>query len=184
MNPYLSNALSEYEKTEDFLKKDLSSLRVGRANAGMVENIMVDAYGIKTPLHHLGTIAAPDPRTLVIQPWDKNITKDIEKAILAAHIGLAPVNEGGIVRLSLPQLTEEDRKNLVKLLNQKIEQAKIKLRLIRDRVREEILNAEKRKEITEDDKYDFLRELDEYNKKNNEKYDDIGEKKKNDIMTI
>lgn len=184
MNTYLENNILDFEGVETFLKKEISSLRIGRANPSMVENILVDSYGVKTPLSHIASIASPDARSITIQPWDKGVMKNIEKGIVEANIGLAGVNEGNIIRITLPQLTQEDRKNLVKILHQKLEHAKIKLRLIRDKVREEIQEAEKNNEITEDDKFSYLKEADEFTKKNNDSVDTIIKNKEKEIMEI
>lgn len=174
----------EFTKVLDHLKTELSSLRTGRAHPSLVENIMVEAYGVKTPIRGLATITVIDPKTLVIEPWDKSVIKEIEKAIQLANIGVNPVNEGTKLRLSMPQLTEESRKELIKVLGQKLEQARISLRGIRDKIREEIVNAEKTKQITEDDKYRLQEELDKLVKEKNDQIKSIGEKKEQELMTI
>ena len=183
-NQFIEKHKNDFESIEAFLKKDVSTLRIGRANPSMVENILVNSYGAKTPIQHLASISSPDARSITIQPWDKNALKDIEKGIIEAQIGLNPVNEGNLIRITLPQLTQEDRVKIVKILNQKLEQAKVKIRIIRDRAREEILHAQKNNEITEDDKYDYLKELDEYTKKQNEVIENFGINKEKEIMTI
>lgn len=174
----------EFEKPIEVLKNELSSLRVGRANPAMVENILVDSYGSKMALKAMASIAVPEARTILIQPWDKTLSKEIEKAIIQANIGINPVNEGQQIRLTVPQLTEENRKELVKSLKEKMEKAKISIRQIRDKIRENITKMEKDKEITEDDKFSMQKKLDEITKEFTLTVDSICEKKETEIMTI
>jgi len=165
-------------------KDELSLLRVGRANPLMVENILVDAYGVKTPIKQMASIGVPEARTLLIQPWDKNLSAEIEKAILKANIGINPVNEGNQIRLTIPQLTEESRKELTKSVSEKEEKARIAVRQIRDKAKEEVQAAEKDGQVTEDDRYDLIKKLDETVKEFNEQIKQMAEKKVNEIMTI
>jgi len=167
-----------------FPKDELMTLRVGRANPLMVENILVQAYGSRMPIKQLASITVPEARTILIQPWDKIVTKDIEKAISEANIGLNPVNEGAQIRLTIPPLTEESRKELTKSVGEKMEKSRIVIRQIRDKVRDQVAKKEKGKEITEDDKYDLQKKLDDWIKDYNEKIKDLGEKKEKEIMTI
>src|SRR3989338_7102881 len=132
------------------------------------------------PMKQLASIAVPAARTLVIQPWDKNIIKDIEKAIIEANIGISPVNEGQQIRLTIPQLTEESRKLLTKSVTEKEEQCRIGIRQIRDKVKEEIIEEERSGGITEDDKYNLIEKLDELVKEKNEAIKEAGERKKNE----
>ncbi len=184
MNQFIEKYKNEFENALEFLKKEVSSLRIGRASPALVENIHIDAYGVKTPIMQLASITSPDARSITIQPWDKSVIKHIEKGIIEANIGMNPVNEGNIIRITMPHLTQEDREKLVKILQQKVEQGKIKIRLVRDKVREDILKAEKNKEITQDDKYDFLKETDEFTKKQNDAIEQFSENKEKEIMTI
>jgi len=184
MNAYISKYSKEYEDAIEHLKNELASINTGRANPSVVENILVESYGVKTPLKQLASISVPEARCLIIQPWDKSIVKDTERAIIDANIGLNPVNEGGALRITVPQLTEEDRIKLTKNVSQKIEQARIRMRMIRDEIKDEIIEAEKDKVISEDEKFSFLEELDDYTKKMNERIKEIGEKKENELMTI
>lgn len=175
---------NDFEKALGNFKEDLSTLRVGRANPLMVENILVEAYGAKTPLKQLASLAVPEARTILIQPWDKSIAKDIEKSIIKANIGINPVNEGTQIRLTVAALTEESRKELVKSVGEKVEKIRINVRQIRDKAREEVTKQEKNNEITEDDKYDLQKKLDEIVKDYNEQIKEIGDKKENEIMSI
>ncbi|MDX9892956.1 MAG: ribosome recycling factor [Patescibacteria group bacterium] len=174
----------DFDKALELLKDDLATLRVGRANPIMVENILVEAYGSKTPLKQLASIAVPEARTILIQPWDKGVNKDIEKAIIAADIGINPVNEGAQIRLSIPPLTEESRRELTKSVGEKMEKTRITVRQLRDKIKDEINQQEKAKMITEDDKYSLQKKLDEMVKDYNEKIKGIGDKKEEEIMTI
>src|SRR3989344_6136219 len=143
MPDLLESYKEDFEKALSHLKDELATLRAGRANPIMVENILVESYGTKMPMKQLASIAVPAARTLVIQPWDKNIIKDIEKAIVEANIGIAPVNEGQQIRLTIPQLTEESRKQLTKAVTEKAEQCRIAIRQVRDKVKEEIVKQER-----------------------------------------
>lgn len=183
-NQYIDKHKDKFDKSIEHLKQELKQIRTGRASGSLVENILVDVYGVKTPMVQLATITAPDPKSILIDPWDKNILKEVEKAIVEANIGLNPVNEGKAVRIVIPPLTEESRKELLKVLHDRLEKARIAVRGIRDDIREEIIQAEKEKEISEDQKYSFQEDLDEITKEINEQIKNIGEDKEKDIMTV
>lgn len=184
MDPFFQKYEPDLEKIINQLKQELVTLRTDRANPLIVENILVKAYSVKTPLKQLASINVFQVRTIIIEPWDKNILKDIEKAIIEAKIGLSPVNKGKHLLLVFPQMTGEDRKSKISELNNKLEKTKIKIRTLRDKIREEIVTAERNKEITEDDKYNLQKKLDELTKDYNEKIKEIGRKKQEEIMTI
>ena len=134
----ISSHKPSYDKIIDHFQTEIAGIKTGRANPVIVENIMVEAYGAMTPLLQLASISVPQPRTIVIQPWDKTVAQAIEKAIVNSNIGLSPVAESGVVRLNIPPLTEEDRANLVKLLKTKTEDARIAIRGLRDKIKNEI----------------------------------------------
>jgi len=184
MEQIIENHKDDFNKALAVLEEELKTLRVGRANPLMVENILVEVYGTKTPLKQIASIAVPESRTILIQPWDKSIIKDIEKAITIANIGINPTNEGQQIRLTIPPLTEESRKELTKSVGEKSEKTRIIIRQIRDKVKEEIIKKEKNNEITEDDKYDLQKKLDEFVRDYNEKVKDLAERKEKEIMTI
>ncbi len=184
MNTYIQAKQGELEKIIDFFRKEISVLRTGRANPAVLEGVMVEAYGTKTPLNGVASITVPDGQSMLIVPWDKNILKDVEKSIVEAELGLGVVNDGDKLRLTMPNMTEENRRDIVKRLNEKQENSRITLRQIRDDIKTEIEQAEKDKEITEDDKYKFLQELDEEINKQNNILKEMREKKEEDIMTI
>ncbi|MBZ2173842.1 ribosome recycling factor [Schnuerera sp. xch1] len=143
---------SRMKKTVEVYKDELKSIRAGRANPSLLDQITVDYYGTMTPLKQLSSVSAPEPRLLVIQPWDVNTIPNIEKAILKSDLGLNPSNDGKIIRLPIPLLTEERRKELVKLVRKDAENAKISIRHIRREANDEIKKMEKNKELTEDDR--------------------------------
>lgn len=184
MNTYLEQKQEEFEKIIDFFKKDISSIRTGRASTSILESVFVEVYGTRMPINGVANVGVEDSKSIIISPWDKNVLKDIEKAIVEAELGLGISNEGDKLRLKVPEMTEENRKELVKKLNEKQEKARISIRQVRDEVKKEIEEAEKNKEITEDDKYNFIEELDEEVEKKNEEIKEIKEKKEKDIMTV
>lgn len=184
MNYYLQNKQEDFKKVIDFFKKEITNLRTGRANPAMLEGVQVEAYGAKTPLNGTANITVQDGKSIIITPWDKNIIKDVEKAIVGSNLGVGVVNEGGQVRVTVPEMTEENRKDLVKKLNEKHEKARISLRQVRDETKDEIEEAAKNKEISEDDKFRFLKELDEAMADKNNELKDITDKKEEDILTI
>jgi ribosome recycling factor len=145
-------AQEKRKKAVEAIERELKSLRTGRASNALVENLLVSAYGADTPLKGLATITTPDPRTIQIQPWDRNLLGAIEKAILAANLGLTPNNDGRVIRLNIPIPTEERRKELVKVAHKMAEEGRIAIRNVRRHANEEIKATEKRHEISEDDR--------------------------------
>ncbi len=184
MSDFINSFKGEFEKTSEHLKKELSGLRVGRATPALVENIPVLAYGSTTPLIHLASITVSDPKTIVVQPWDKNLLKDIEKAIYQAQIGSSPAVKENLIIVSVPPLSEEVRLEVVKKLNQKLEEARIAFRASREKVKEHVLAQEKSKQISEDEKFRYLEELDNLIKDYNEKIKELGRKKEEEIVKI
>lgn len=165
-------------------RDELNQLRTGRASSALVENITVDYYGAKSPLKQIASITIPEPRTIAIVPWDKSQLANIEKAIRESQLNLNPNNDGQVIRINIPPLNEERRKELVKILNQKAEEARIAIRKHREDVWEEIQNLEKGGKIGEDDKFagkDALQKMvDEYNGK----IEGIREGKEKEILTV
>ena len=174
----------EFEKSINFLKKDIQSIRTNRANPELVAHISIEVYGTRTPLEQLATLSIPEPRVIIIQPWDKNIIKEIEQALSKADLGVSIVVREGLIHLSLPLLNEERRKSLVKILHIKLENTKKSFRSIRDSIRDEIIKLERLKEITEDDKYRFFEELDNLTNKYQDEAKLIGEQKEKEIITV
>lgn len=184
MSDFINSHKEEFNKALLFLEKEIGNLRIGRATPSLVENVQVDAYGVLTPLIHLAGIAASDPKTLTIQPWDKSLIKEIEKAILKADLGVNPLVKEALIIINIPSLTEETRKEVVKKLRQKLEDAKVSIRGIREKIREKTMEQEKDKTITEDEKFKNLDELDKLVKDYNEKIKALGDKKEEEIMKI
>jgi ribosome recycling factor len=184
MNAYINKRQSEFEKTVAFFHHEISSVRTGRANPNLLEGVQVEAYGVKTPINGVASITVPDAQSILLSPWDRSIIKELEKAIIGADLGVSVTNEGDKVRLVVPKMTEENRKDLVKKINEKHEAARIKIRQTRDEIKHDIEQAEKDKEIAEDDKFRFMNELDEEAIKRNDELKAIRDKKEKDIMTI
>jgi ribosome recycling factor len=174
----------QFTKILDHLKVELGSLRTGRANAAILDTVQVQVYGQSMLLKSVSSISVPDARTIAVEPWDKSILKDVEKAILDAKIGVNPVNEGQLIRLPMPSLTEESRKDLLKIINQKLEHSRITTRQQRDIVREKIVQEEREKLIGEDQRFRLQQKLDEIVKEINDKIKAIGEEKEKEIMTV
>ncbi len=147
----LHQAEHKMQTTLEVEGRELSTIRTGRANAGLVEHLRVDYYGTPTPLNQLASITVPDARALAIQPWDRKALEAIEKAIQKSDIGLTPNNDGSIIRLNFPQLTQDRRKDLIKTLHKRLEDGKVALRNVRREAQDELRNMEKRKEISEDE---------------------------------
>jgi len=166
------------------LEEDLSSIRTGRANPALVERLPVDYFGIPTPLIQLATISVPEPRGLLIRPFDPTTVKTIEKAILSSDLGLTPSNDGKSIRLNLPPLTEERRLDLVKHMNGRLEEARISVRNIRRDALQEIRDFEKEKLISEDDLERGEKDLQEVTDRFIENIRQIGQEKEKEIMEV
>ena len=141
---------AKMEKTLTALKTDLNKVRTGRASLALFDDIRIDYYGTPTPLHQVATLAAPEPRLITIQPWDTTVTGEIEKAILKSELGLTPISDGKIIRITIPRLTEERRKELVKVVKKMSEGAKVGLRNIRREANDQLKGLEKNKKISQD----------------------------------
>lgn len=174
----------EFDKALEYFKSELGIIKTGRANPAILDGVRVEAYGTLSSLNQVASINVSDSRSLVIQPWDKNMLKVIEKGILESDLNVNPANDGEKIRINLPLLTEETRKETVKLLNHKVEEAKIAIRLIRDKVKEAIIEAEKSKEFGEDEKFRLLEELDKKVATLNSFIKELADKKEEEIMTI
>lgn len=174
----------EFSKCLEHLRKEIFGLRTGRATPALVEDIMVEAYGTRQPLKAVASISVQDAKTLAIDVWDKSIISAVESGLRNSQLGINPVNDGKVIRLPLPDLTQERRQELIKVLHQKLEAARISVRKIREEVRSEIEQQEKDKEIGEDEKYKLQDELEKVVKEFNDKIKAIGEEKEKEITTI
>ncbi|MCF6463305.1 ribosome recycling factor [Clostridium sp. Cult1] len=172
------------KKTVEVYKEDLKSVRAGRANPALLDQITIDYYGTATPLKQVASISAPEPRLLVIQPWDVNLISTIEKEILKSDLGLNPSNDGKLIRLPIPLLTEERRKELVKVVRKSAENAKISIRNIRREANDIIKKMEKDKTISEDDRKAAENETQKITDKYIDEIDDLTNKKEEELLEI
>lgn len=171
-------------KTVEVVKGDFASVRAGRANAAVLDKITVDYYGVGTPINQVGTISSPDPRTLMIAPWDGTLLKAIEKAIQTSDLGINPQNDGKVIRLAFPQLTEERRKELSKQVRKYAENGKVAIRNIRRDAMEKLKAEEKKGEMTEDDRKVTEKELQDITDRFCREIDDLCGKKEKELMEI
>lgn len=181
---YLADAEERMNKTADALKRDFATLRAGRATPSLLDKIEVDYYGVMTPLNQTANISAPDSRTILVQPWDKSTLKAIEKAILSSDLGLNPNNDGTVVRISIPPLTEERRKELVKIVKKKGEESKVAVRNIRRDLVDDLKKLEKNHEASEDDVARGLDEAQKVTENGIKKLDNIISSKESEIMEV
>lgn len=171
-------------KSIDSIAADFASVRAGRANASVLDRIMVDYYGTPTPIQQIAAISSPDPRALVIQPWDVTALKSIEKAIQNSDLGINPQNDGRSIRLGFPQLTEERRKELVKQIHKYAENGKIAIRNIRRDAIEAFKKQEKKAEITEDEMKQVEKDLQKLTDDSCKKLDELLAKKEKELMAV
>ncbi len=172
------------EKAISALENDLKAIRAGRANPAVLDKITVEYYGTQTPLQQVGTVSVPEARTLVIQPWDAGLLGEIEKAILKSDIGLTPNNDGKVIRLNFPPLTEERRKELVKGISKRGEEAKVVIRNIRRDSLEGFKKQKKDGEITEDDLKDLETQVQKLTDRFIKDVDDIISEKEKEILSV
>jgi ribosome recycling factor len=168
----------------DALKKEFSGVRTGRASLGLLDGMAIDYYGTMTPIQQLANLSVPEPRQIVIQPWEQKIIPDIEKAIMKSDLGLTPMNDGKIIRINIPALTEERRKQLVKVVKKRAEEGKVAVRNIRRDANDDLKKMEKDKHLSEDD---VKKEHDEIQKLTDafiKKIDEVLEHKEKEIMEV
>lgn len=183
-NEVIQTTKEKMEKAVSSFRREIATVRAGRANTSILDKVMVDYYGATTPLNQLANISAPEARLLVIQPYDKSALADMEKAILKADLGLSPSNDGDLIRISIPQLTEERRQELVKIVRKYAEEGKVAVRNIRRDSNDELKKAEKKGDITEDD---FHRSTDEIQKLTDSeiaRIDQVAAGKEKEIMEV
>ena len=172
------------DRTLEVLQEDFGAVRAGRANARVLDRISVEYYGVDTPIGQVGTIASPDARTLVIQPWDGSLLKAIEKAIQTSDLGINPQNDGRVIRLVFPQLTEERRKDLTKQVRKYAEDSKVAVRNIRRDAVDYVKKAQKKGELTEDDQKKAEKDIQDLTDKHVKKSDEMCAKKEKELMEI
>ncbi|MDU1642752.1 MAG: ribosome recycling factor [Peptoniphilus harei] len=178
------NTESRMSKSVDSLTESLQSIRAGRANTSLLDKIYVDYYGQQSPLNQVASLSAPEARLLAIQPWDATLIPEIEKAIQKSDLGITPSNDGKVIRLVIPQLTEERRKDLTKLVGKYAEEAKVSIRNIRRDAMEDIKKAEKAKEISEDDRKTYEEDIQKLTDKYIKDIDGVAEEKEKELMEI
>ncbi len=184
MHPYLLNKKTSFQPVIDHFQKELSALRTGRATTALVEDVRVSAYDSFMELKGLASMTVPDARTILIDPWDKSLIQNIEKGIRDSGIGLSPVVDGHLIRVMIPQMTEENRKKIVKVLKEKLEESRIQLRGVREELREDVLAKEKTSEFSEDEKFKILDELDKFTREFTDVLSELADRKEVEIMTI
>ena len=184
MNDFCRSYDEKMGKTIESVKGDFASVRAGRANAGVLDRIQVEYYGTPTPIQQVASISTPDPRTLQIQPWDGSILKAIEKAIQTSDLGINPQNDGRVIRLAFPQLTEERRMELTKQVRKYGENGKVAIRNIRRDAMDTLKSLEKKSEITEDDRKEREKELQDLTDKRCKELDGLTAAKEKELMAV
>ena len=181
---HIDVAKEKMQKTIAVVKKDLATMRAGRANPQILDRILVDYYGTPTPINQMGNISSPEPRMLVISLWESKMIPNVEKAIQKSDIGINPTNDGKVIRLVVPELTEERRKDLVKQVKKQIEEGKVALRAIRRDALDAIRKMEKKSEITEDDLKDAENQLQKLTDQQVKDLDAIGAEKEKETLSV
>ena len=180
----IDQATERMSKAIDAFSRTLAAIRAGRANASLLDRISVEYYGAPTPLNQMAGISVPEARLLVIQPYDKTILGDIEKAILKSELGSTPTNEGSVIRLTIPALTEERRKELVKVVKKEAEEAKVAVRNIRRDANDDFKKAEKAGEITEDDLRGYSDDVQKLTDDHIKEIDELAAEKEKEILSV
>ena len=171
-------------KTIEVVKNDFGSVRAGRANAAVLDRIMVEYYGTQTPINQVASISSPDPRSLMIQPWDGSVLREIEKAIQTSDLGINPQNDGKVIRLLFPQLTEERRKELTKQVKKYAENGKVAIRNVRREAMDKFKAMKKNSEITEDEQKEYEKELQDLTDKRCKEIDALAAAKETELMAV
>ena len=180
----ITQAEQKMEKAIENLKKEVAAIRTGRARPALVEHVRVDYYGVPTPLNQMASITAPEPRLLVIQPWDRQSVSAIEKAIQKSDLGLNPVSDGNVIRLNIPQLTEERRRDLIRSVRHRVEDGRVAVRNVRREAVEELRDMEKKKTISEDDLERGLERLQKLTDAHILEVDKVGQEKEAELLEV
>ena len=180
----LSQARARMEKAVDDFRRELSGIRTGRANVSILDHVRVDYHGSQMPINQLGTVTIPDPMMLVISPWDPGAVALIDKAIRTSDLGLNPANDGKVIRLPVPPLTEERRKDLVKHLHKVLENHRTAMRNVRRDIKEAIESLEKEKKVSEDERKRSVEELEKLTHSETKKIEDLSAAKEKEIMEL
>jgi len=184
MEDLIQNAQTEFVRIVDHLKSEYSRLQIGRASAALVEGLMVEAYGTRQSLKGMANISVPDAKTVQIQPWDKSLLSAIEKAIQMSDLNITPANDGVVIRLNLPPLTEERRRELAKVVSRLAEETRISVRNVRQKIHDKGKEMEKGKLLTEDQMKMFTKKLQEKVDNANLEIEKMAKGKENDVMTV
>ena len=184
METVFAKTKEKMEKCLDALDRDYKAIRAGRANPAILDKLMVDYYGCATPINQMAAISVPEPRMLMIQPWDASTLKEIEKSINTSDIGINPSNDGKVIRLSFPPLTEERRKELVKDISKRGEEAKVAIRNVRRDAMDDIKKLKKDNAITEDDQKDGEKKLQDITDSYIKQTEEMEKKKEQEIISI
>jgi ribosome recycling factor len=180
----LDSAKDRMAKAEEALKRELATIRTGRASPTLVDHIRVDYYGAQTPLNQLATVAAPEARMLTIQPWDRKSLGPIEKALQKSDLGLNPTNDGALIRLVIPQLSEQRRKELTKLVQKRVEESRVAARNVRRDSQEDLKKAERAKEISEDEHRRAADRLQKLTDQTMASLERIGQQKETELLEV
>ncbi|SFR01658.1 ribosome recycling factor [Desulfoscipio geothermicus DSM 3669] len=183
-NPLLSETEKNMKKTVEVVNKEFASLRAGRATPSLLDKIMVQYYGTPTPINQLANVSAPEARLLVIQPWDKTVLPEIEKAILKSDLGITPASDGNVIRLAIPQLTQERRAELVKVVKKKAEEGRVAVRNLRRDANDALKTQQKNGEISEDEQRRLQDEVQKLTDKYIKEIDNLLAAKEKEIMTV
>jgi len=184
LDELLAELNSRMQKAVDGLARELAAIRAGRATTALLDNIMVDYQGTSVPLYQLATMSIPEANLIIIQPWDRTSLRDIERAILTANVGLNPANDGNLIRVIIPPLNEERRKELVKVVSRKVEERRIAIRNIRRDGIEKLREMEKNKEISEDELKNNAKKIDQLTEACVDKVSELGQSKEREIREI
>jgi len=184
LDELLAELNSRMQKAVDGLARELATIRAGRATTALLDNIMVDYQGTSVPLYQLATMSIPEANLIIIQPWDRTSLRDIERAILTANVGLNPANDGNLIRVIIPPLNEERRKELVKVVSRKVEERRIAIRNIRRDGIEKLREMEKNKEISEDELKNNAKKIDQLTEACVDKVSELGQSKEREIREI
>ncbi|WP_207666892.1 ribosome recycling factor [Desulfofundulus salinus] len=184
VNARIAEAENNMKKTVELVKKEFASLRTGRATPALLDKVLVSYYGTPTPINQLATISVPEPRLLVIQPWDKSILPEIERAILKSDLGITPTSDGTVIRLAIPQLTQERRAELVKVIKKKAEEGRVAIRNIRRELNDKVKQQQKNGEISEDELRRAQDEIQKLTDKYIKEIDQLVSIKEQEIMQV
>ncbi|HEY0809544.1 MAG TPA: ribosome recycling factor [Longimicrobiales bacterium] len=180
----VNEARTHMEKAVEAMRREFTSVRTGKATPALLDTVRVDAYGSKVPINQVGTVNAPEPRLLVIQPWDKSLLKAIETGIVTADLGLNPSNDGNVIRVPIPQLTEERRKDMVKLLHKLAEEGRVAIRHARQEANKDIKKKQSSHEISEDDAHRQMEQVQKLTDEYITKIDHLLKGKEQEVMEV